>query len=212
LKSYPSTFVVDSGVDYHLTNNYNDFTNGSIKRLAYPLLVTSMGSDLQSNFVGSVTRTIGGKVITLNQVFFVEGLCTSLVSVKQLNSLGFGVVFNEGSCTLWLKGGVFAALSKHPRLDLYTLEPEEGDNLDLLKKNSGFDFYVLMAGIASSSKRQAEVFFIVLFRLMTRLLQNPLLNAKNIVPMFMSLLTRRTLSKKLAKKCLLLTILISKPS
>lgn len=97
-----NNWYVDSGASSHMTNRIDMLQN--IRMISKREILVADKGKLEVNSIGDVKLNLivdGEKVVcTIKNVLYVPNLCTSLLSVNQLNQQGYRVVFEKGECQI----------------------------------------------------------------------------------------------------------------
>ncbi|KAI5731455.1 hypothetical protein M8J77_010194 [Diaphorina citri] len=109
-------FIVDSGATDHLVNDDSYFNGGAITlKNPITIAVAKECESLNATKVGTIITTEG----KFSNVLFVPNLRHNLLSVKRLESNGFGVKFDKGKISIFRDGKVYIEESSDEKM--YTL-------------------------------------------------------------------------------------------
>jgi hypothetical protein len=96
-----SVWILDSGATGHMCNNIHLFHSPSLRPTAHTVRVAN-NKVVEINKTGNVKlETTDTHIsLTLKNAFFTPSFSNNLLSVKQLTSEGYSVLFNENNCTI----------------------------------------------------------------------------------------------------------------
>ena len=97
------TWIIDSGATWHMTGNKNYLGVSTIEDYE-SMIVIADGSQLRSECRGKVRLTLKDEqspLVELENVPYIPGLATNLLSVNCMVSKGATVNFKRGMCTIW---------------------------------------------------------------------------------------------------------------
>ncbi|KAH9166799.1 hypothetical protein EDB89DRAFT_1857052, partial [Lactarius sanguifluus] len=103
LFSHPSTipFFLDSGASSHISCLHSDFS--AITQLSEPRKISGVGNaSVYAVGVGTIDILLPGTNVRLqlHDILFAPDANVRLVSIHQLNHLGYTTVFSSGRCQL----------------------------------------------------------------------------------------------------------------
>ena len=115
--------IIDTGSSHLITNTELDFVPGTCRSQRTDIQLAKKGSTMRSNKTGTV-RLLGsdGTLITFKNALYVPEAQSKLLSVGNLDSQGYSIIFGGNACELRKGGSTKALQRRKARFDsLYSL-------------------------------------------------------------------------------------------
>lgn len=108
-----NNWYVDSGASSHMTNRKDLLQN--LRTVDRKEILVANKEKLEVNLIGDVKLYLKLNdetvICTIKNVLYVPKLCTSLLSVTQLNKQGYSVLFEQGECHITNSNGELMAIA-----------------------------------------------------------------------------------------------------